>query len=79
VFFFFQSVKELAREEVFEDGFPCLALQLRPQSKGTIRLNTTDPFDHPLIDPNYLDNQHDVDTLVRGGLIAMTNYNNLTP
>ncbi|KAK3100985.1 hypothetical protein FSP39_000008 [Pinctada imbricata] len=38
----------------------------RPKSKGTITLQSTDPFDHPLIDPQYLTDKSDVDTLVTG-------------
>jgi choline dehydrogenase len=42
------------------------ATQLRPQSRGEIRLASADPFDDPAIDPNYLDEQADVDALVEG-------------
>lgn len=33
---------------------------LHPKSSGTIRLQTTDPFDPPLIDPHYLENPYDI-------------------
>ncbi|NEK25190.1 hypothetical protein GV827_22755, partial [Sulfitobacter sp. JBTF-M27] len=33
----------------------------RPQSRGTIRLDTASPFDAPLIDPNYYSEQDDLD------------------
>lgn len=36
------------------DGFTMHACQLRPESRGTISLASSDPFDHPKIDPNYL-------------------------
>ncbi|KAH9921884.1 GMC oxidoreductase [Fomitopsis serialis] len=39
---------------------------LRPTSTGTIRLNSADPSDPPLIDPQYLSTEHDVEVLVRG-------------
>ena len=42
----------------------------RPESRGTIRLASSDPFVHPLIDPNYLADQNDVDTLVAGLKLA---------
>jgi choline dehydrogenase-like flavoprotein len=32
---------------------------LRPRSRGTVRLRSKDPADHPLIDPNYWDDPHD--------------------
>jgi len=39
---------------------------LRPASKGTIRLKSTDPWDNPIIDPRYLEEPEDVEKLVRG-------------
>ncbi|XP_060082037.1 L-sorbose 1-dehydrogenase-like [Ylistrum balloti] len=39
---------------------------LQPKSKGTIRLRSKDPVDHPLIDPNYLAESEDLDTFVKG-------------
>ncbi|XP_062607233.1 glucose dehydrogenase [FAD, quinone]-like, partial [Saccostrea cucullata] len=39
---------------------------LHPKSRGTIRLQSTDPFDPPLIDPNYLDHPDDMKTLLKG-------------
>ncbi|XP_062603385.1 alcohol dehydrogenase [acceptor]-like isoform X1 [Saccostrea cucullata] len=39
---------------------------LHPKSRGTIRLQSTDPFDAPLIDPNYLDHPDDMKTLLKG-------------
>ncbi|CAF1301312.1 unnamed protein product [Adineta steineri] len=37
---------------------------LHPKSKGEITLASRDPFIHPIINPNYLQNQEDVQTLV---------------
>jgi choline dehydrogenase len=37
-----------------------------PKSRGTFRLASADPTAAPLIDPNYLDEQVDVDVLVSG-------------
>jgi len=39
---------------------------LRPTSKGNVQLKSSDPFDHPLIDPNYLSTEHDLAVLARG-------------
>ena len=36
----------------------------RTQSRGTLRLNTTNPMDQPLIDPNYLSVSDDLEALV---------------
>jgi choline dehydrogenase len=37
-----------------------------PRSRGTVRLTSADPTAAPEIDPNYLDEQHDIDVLVEG-------------
>ncbi|MEO1660250.1 MAG: choline dehydrogenase [Pseudomonadota bacterium] len=36
------------------DGFTIHSCQLRPESRGTVHIKSADPFEHPLIDPNYL-------------------------
>ena len=46
--------------------FMVLPILLHPKSSGTIRLQSDDPFDPPLIDPNYLDHPDDVKTFLRG-------------
>ena len=43
---------------------------LRPQSRGTVRLATSDPGVPPLIDPNYWDVPHDREMSLRGLEIA---------
>ena len=37
-----------------------------PKSRGTVRLTSADPAAAPAIDPNYLDEQADIDVLVSG-------------
>ncbi|GIY76537.1 glucose dehydrogenase [Caerostris darwini] len=39
---------------------PCV---LRPKSRGTIRLKSTNPFEHPLLDPNMFEVEEDLDLL----------------
>ncbi|MFD4711174.1 GMC family oxidoreductase [Streptomyces sp. NPDC058430] len=39
---------------------------LRPRSRGTVRVASADPARMPLIDPNYLADDHDVDMSVEG-------------
>ncbi|KAI6042563.1 hypothetical protein EDC04DRAFT_2968509 [Pisolithus marmoratus] len=51
--------------------FIFLPMLLRPTSVGTIRLTSADPWDDPLIDPNYLSTQHDIDVFVRGVRLAV--------
>lgn len=43
-----------------------MSTMIYPQSRGTLRLTSTDPTVAPAIDPNYLAEQHDIDTLVAG-------------
>ena len=53
-----------------EHGYQMHVCQLRPESRGTIRLASSDPLAHPLIDPRYLTAPEDIDTLVAGVGIA---------
>ncbi len=51
------------------DPAPSLTLMptmIYPESRGTVRLASTDPFTAPLIDPNYLAETADLETLVAG-------------
>jgi choline dehydrogenase len=43
---------------------------VRPSSRGTIKLASTDPLTAPLIDPNYLGDRSDVDRMVEGVKMA---------
>ena len=40
--------------------------QQRPESVGYIRARSTDPFEPPVIQPNYLDAEEDCRTVVGG-------------
>ena len=42
-----------------KDGFTIHSCQLRPESRGTVLINSDDPFEHPAIDPNYLATESD--------------------
>ena len=44
----------------------CHSCYLRPESRGTVRLNSADPSDAVLIDPNYLSHPKDVEYMVAG-------------
>ena len=48
------------------DGFTTRICQLRPQSRGTIRLRSADPFEKALMEPNYLASEVDRQTLRKG-------------
>ena len=47
-------------------GFTISTCQLRPESKGTVRIGSPDPLAAPVIQPNYLSHPLDVETALRG-------------
>jgi len=47
-------------------GFVLHVCHMRPASRGRIRLRSADPFDPPIIEPNYFDNEMELDALVKG-------------
>jgi choline dehydrogenase len=47
-------------------GFTMIAYQLRPESRGEIKLKSPDPFDAPAVHPNYLAAETDQHTIVAG-------------
>ena len=51
-------------------GFTVSVCQLRPESRGTIRIRSADPREAPAIQPNYLDSKTDCDTMVAGMKLA---------
>lgn len=48
------------------NSFSAVPILLRPKSKGRLKLQSADPFDKPLIDPNYFSDQEDMKTLIAG-------------
>jgi choline dehydrogenase-like flavoprotein len=54
------------RTTVFGHGYSCHVCLLRPNSRGSVRLDSKDPFAAPLIDPNFLSDRDDMDRLIRG-------------
>ncbi|WP_454858921.1 GMC family oxidoreductase [Rhizobium binxianense] len=49
-----------------QHGFVALVNICRPESRGRLELRSSSPYDRPKLTANFLDNQNDVDTLVRG-------------
>jgi choline dehydrogenase len=47
-------------------GFIASVCQLRPESRGFVRIKSADPREPPAIQPRYLSRQHDCDTVVAG-------------
>ena len=46
--------------------FSISVILLRPKSRGTLRLRTNNPYDTPLLDPNYFSVTQDVNTIAEG-------------
>ncbi|KAK3795068.1 hypothetical protein RRG08_034101, partial [Elysia crispata] len=61
-----EMVEELSYRDVWDYGFTCMSSMTRPESRGNITLVSSDPFEHPRINPNYLDNPYDMDILIKG-------------
>ena len=48
------------------NGFSCHVCLLRPKSVGTVKIASTNPDDDPLIDPNYLSDDEDMEVMIKG-------------
>jgi choline dehydrogenase len=59
-------VVDHGRTKMKKDGYSLHVCTLRPESTGTIRLKSSDPKEHPLIDANYLAERKDLETLIKG-------------
>jgi len=59
-------VDDHARKLHLGYGFSCHLCKLRPESRGTVKLASTDPLAVPLIDPAFLSDPRDLDTMIRG-------------
>ncbi|GLV30947.1 choline dehydrogenase [Sphingobium sp. TomTYG75] len=55
---------------VRQHGFTNLVILTRPESRGELKLRSSDPFAQPIIDANYLAEERDRDALRRGVRIA---------
>lgn len=60
------------RHGVFDDhpGFTIAAWQHRPESKGWVRARSSDPFENPIIQPNYLAEEGDRRVMIGGMRLA---------
>jgi choline dehydrogenase len=57
-------IENHGRTTVFGYGYSLHACNLYPESRGTIRLASASPRDKPLIDPNYLSTERDLDMML---------------
>ena len=51
---------------LFRDSVTIIPMLLRPASKGVVQLRSANPFEPPLLVPNYLTEDIDVKTMVEG-------------
>lgn len=56
-------------------SFTTLPTLLHPKSTGKISLRSSDPLEHPIIDPSYLSHPDDMESLVAGMKIARKIHN----
>ncbi len=56
-------------------GYSCHVCLLRPYSRGTVSLASAEYNDAPLINPNFLNDNRDVDTLIKGAKITQNILN----
>ena len=47
-------------------GFSCHVCALRPYSRGTVSLQSSDPLTAPVIDPQFLSDPRDLETTIKG-------------
>lgn len=59
-------LEDHGRTKVRVNGFSCHVCVLRPESRGTVRLQSPRMKDAPVIDPNFLNDDRDTETLLRG-------------
>ena len=59
-------VADHGRKPRWGTGFSCHVCVLRPKSRGSVWLQSGDPFAAPAIDPNFLAEESDLDTMVAG-------------
>jgi len=59
-------VDDHSRKFHFGHGFSCHVCVLRPRSRGRVGLRSADPLAAPLIDPNFLGEDEDLEVLLRG-------------
>lgn len=57
-------IENHGRTTVFGYGYALHACNLYPESRGTIRLASSNPNDAPLIDPNYLSTERDMEMML---------------
>jgi choline dehydrogenase-like flavoprotein len=60
------QVQDHARKMALGHGFSCHVCLLRPESRGSVTLNSANPNDPPKIDMNFFAVENDLDMMVKG-------------
>ena len=55
----------------YPDGYTILPSLLKPQSRGYVGIKSGNPLDSPVIQPNFLQNEKDLEVLIAGGKAAL--------
>lgn len=53
------------------DGWTICPSLLKPKSRGTVHIQSKNPSSHPEINPNFLSQEEDLKSLVKGGRVAL--------
>ena len=56
---------------LYKDTWSMLTGPINPNSKGTVRVNSADPYDKPIIDPKYFDDPQDIKVQIEGIKIGL--------
>ena len=59
-------IQDHGREKLKEHGYSLHVCVLRPESRGWVKLKTSDPSDAPSINPNFLSDDRDMELLKEG-------------
>ena len=63
---FFPGAVESQKDIIKVHAYQVHCGTMRPKSRGTIKLRSSNPKDKPIIQPNYIDDQEDLDDLCEG-------------
>ena len=61
-----QVFKDLFGDMLYNEGFSLRPVLLHPQTRGIVRLRSSDPTEQPFIEPNYLAHPDDIKILMEG-------------
>ena len=65
-FFYVHVAFPTSRTAGIGHGYSCHITVCRPESRGEVKLQSTDPTDTLLIDPNFLGDEKDMQTIMAG-------------